>query len=32
VELKDRKTGVVAKVKVANAVEEIARKLVMESR
>jgi prolyl-tRNA synthetase len=30
VELKDRKTGVVAKVKVANAVEEIARKLVME--
>jgi prolyl-tRNA synthetase len=32
VELKDRKTGVVAKVKVANAVEEIARKLVMEAK
>jgi prolyl-tRNA synthetase len=31
VELKDRRTGVVAKVKVANAVEEIARKLVMEA-
>ncbi len=31
VELKDRKTGVVAKVKVANALEEIARKLVMEA-
>jgi prolyl-tRNA synthetase len=31
VELKERKTGVVAKVKVANAVEEIARKLVMET-
>jgi len=31
VELKDRKTGVVAKVKVVNAVEEIARKLVMEA-